>query len=366
MAKESTKHYLERVYEKSFDEDIFSNAAQVAFYFLLALFPLLIFLISIFGIVLGQNNEIRQELFGYLGRVMPSSAYDLVNKTMDEVIKESSGSKITFGLLATLYSASVGIDSVRIALNGLYTLPEERSWWKRKLMSLAMTIGLGLIVFLALGVVFYGNQLVSFLIGQTGLDISSPLILQIPAIVIVLLLLFATLYAVYYFVPNHKDYGKKWITPGAVIALALWLLVSKGFSLYLQYFDTYARTYGSLGAMIVLMLWLYLTALVILAGGVFNAVLDEFARGQYDKLDPCEKEMLKHPHEHDSNDDDKGESEKDNNNGNAEIIISDSANSRKAAAANEPELEPKKTTLKVIVGAVIAGVIEIFSFKNKR
>ncbi|MGI9034471.1 MAG: YihY/virulence factor BrkB family protein [Pyrinomonadaceae bacterium] len=283
MTSEKLKRFFVRIYEKAFDEDVFSSSAQVAFYFLFALFPLLLFLINIFGLVLGKSNDMRLELFGYLRQVMPASAFDLVSKTLDEVVKGSSGGKLTLGILITLYSASAGIDSLRIALNAVYKLKEEREWWKRKLMSLVLTLAFGVLIFVALGIIFYGSQFVNLILGRLGLPISSPILLKLLAFVIALGVLMLTFAMLYYYVPNHKEPRWQWITPGSIVTIALWYLLSKGFGLYLHYFDSYAKTYGSLGAMIILMLWLYLTALVILIGGTMNAVLDEFSRGKYKK-----------------------------------------------------------------------------------
>ena len=281
MTSEKLKRFFVRIYEKAFDEDVFSSSAQVAFYFLFALFPLLLFLVNIFGFVLGQSNEMRQELFSYLRQVMPASAFDLVQKTLEEVVKGSSGGKLTIGILITLYSASAGIDSLRIALNAVYKLKEERDWWKRKLTSLLLTIAFGVLIFVALGIIFYGSQFVNLILGRFGLPISSPFLLRILSLIIAVGVLLLTFAMLYYYVPDHKEPRWQWITPGTIITILLWYLLSKCFSLYLQYFDTYAKTYGSLGAIIILMLWLYLTALVILIGGTINAVLDEFSRGKY-------------------------------------------------------------------------------------
>ena len=294
MTSEKLKRFFVRIYEKAFDEDVFSSSAQVAFYFLFALFPLLLFLVNIFGFVLGQSNEMRQELFSYLRQVMPASAYDLVQKTLEEVVKGSSGGKLTIGILITLYSASAGIDSLRIALNAVYKLKEERDWWKRKLTSLLLTVAFGVLIFVALGIIFYGSQFVNLILGRFGLPISSPVLLKILSLVIAVIVLMLTFAILYYYVPNHKEPRWQWITPGSIVTILLWYLLSKCFSLYLQYFDTYAKTYGSLGAIIILMLWLYLTALVILIGGTINAVMDEFSRGKYkktiaDEIVPTEK-----------------------------------------------------------------------------
>src|SRR5215213_3546503 len=121
------KDFLKKVYDEAMAEDVISNAAQVAFYFIFALFPLLLFLLSLFGLVLGSAENMRQELFAYLGQVIPGSAVMLIEQTLTEVVQESSGGKLTFGFVLALWSASARIDSVRIVLNDIYDLKETRS-----------------------------------------------------------------------------------------------------------------------------------------------------------------------------------------------------------------------------------------------
>ncbi len=275
------KDFFLRLYTKAFDEeDLMSNAAQVAFYFAFALFPLLLFLLTLFGFVLESADDLRAEMFFYLRQVMPGSAFELVQNTLQEVTESSSGGKLTFGILAALWAASAGVDSTRTVLNGVYNLSETRAWWKTKLTSLAMTLGLGILVTVALGIVFYGGKFVTLILNTINLPIQSPAVLGVLQWIIVLTVLISIFALLYNFLPNHKTFKWVWVSPGAIISIALWLLLSYSFSLYLEYFNTYAKTYGSLGAMIILMLWLYLTALVILIGGAINAVLQEFTDPQ--------------------------------------------------------------------------------------
>jgi membrane protein len=271
------KDFAMRLYNKAFDEeDLLSNAAQVAYFFLFALFPLLLFLVSIFGIVLESAGDLKAEMFLYLRQAMPGSAYELVQKTIEEVTESSTGGKLTFGILIALYSASAGIDGIRTALNGIYNLTEDRPWWKTKLTSLLMTLGLGILITIALGVIFYGSKFVTLILDTINLPINSPIVLGILQGAIVLFVLIVIFALQYNYLPRHKKPKWVWVTPGTIIGIVLWLLLSYSFRLYLSYFNTYDKTYGSLGAVIILMLWLYLTALVILIGGAINAVLQEF------------------------------------------------------------------------------------------
>jgi membrane protein len=273
----SIKDFLYRLYDKGFnEEDLLSSAAQVAFFFVFALFPLLLFLVSLFGILLESTDDMRMELFFYLRQVLPGSATDLVQKTIDEVSESSSGGKLTFGIIAALYFASAGIDSTRIALNGVYNLTETRPWWKTKVLSIFLTLILAFLITIALGIIFYGGKFLILVLEWINLPVPSPMFLGVLQTIIVIIALVSTFALLYNYLPKHKKPSWVWVTPGAIIGIVLWVALSLGFRLYLNYFNTYDKTYGSLGAVIILMLWLYLTALVILLGGSINAVLQEY------------------------------------------------------------------------------------------
>ncbi len=267
------KIILTRLYDKFWEEDVLSSSAQVAFYLSFALFPLLLFLVNIFGLILGSASDLRGELFSYLRQIMPLAAYQLVQKTILEVSENSSGGKLTLGFLVALWSASAGVDSLRVALNHVYKIKETRSWWRTKTESLVLTLLLIFLLSFVLGIVFYGWKFLSILLELINLPIQSIVILSVIqwiSFVLVLLLTFGTIYN---FLPNLKDHKRNWITYGSVTAIILWLILTNGFRIYLNYFNNYDKTYGSLGAVIILMLWLYLTSLVILIGGALNSIL---------------------------------------------------------------------------------------------
>ena len=355
------KDFGKRLYDKAFnEEDLLSASAQVAYFFAFAMFPLLLFLVSLIGIVLENSDDLRSEMFLFLQQVMPGSAYDLVKTTVDEVTQNSSGGKLTFGLAAALYSASAGLDSIRIALNGVYNLTETRSWWKTKLLTLAMTLGLGVLVGIALAVVFYGGKFISLVLGSISLPIQSPIflgILQGVTILTVLIIVFALLYN---YLPKHKESKWVWVTPGAVIAILLWLAVSYAFKLYLGYFNTYDKTYGSLGAVIILMLWLYLTALAILFGGSTNAVLQEFTDPESAvarEKKAAAKEIIEDPHgDHSAIVEKIAGRPIETNAG----LKTDSGNNRNQTVLEKLEADDKpvdkKSVLKLIAGVVIGFV----------
>lgn len=275
------KEFGTSLYKKISDDDIIGNAAQVAFYFSFAIFPLLLFLMSLLGILLSDKEDLQNELFLILGQVMPASAFQLVRDTLDEVTASSSGGKLSLGILITLWSASAGIDNMRGTLNEVYNLSETRSWFRAKLTSLLLTLGLGVLILLTLSSIVYGSQ---FLASVTPID--SPYILEALEWVAILALILLAFALLYNFAPNHDAFQWKWLSPGAVIGVVLWVILTGAFRLYLRYFDSYAATYGSLGAVIILMLWLYLTAFVILIGGAINAIFDEKAGVKKEARDP--------------------------------------------------------------------------------
>lgn len=275
---QNIKEFFTRLYDKAFDKDIFNSSAQVAFYFTFALFPLFLFLVSLFGLILGSAEDLRGELFYYIRQVMPPSSYTLVKDTIMEVTKNSTGGKITMGILIALWSASAGFDSLRTALNLVYNLNERRAWWKTKLQSLLFTLIITLLTIIALAIVFYGWKFISFSLSAMGLPVPSQFFLILIQWIAILILLLSVFGIIYNFAPSHHPFKLIWITPGAITGIVLWLLLSFAFRTYLQYYNTYNRLYGSLGAVIILMLWLYLTALVILIGGVINSVLQEMSQ----------------------------------------------------------------------------------------
>ena len=268
--------FFEELYEKFFETDVMSASAQVAFYFSFAFFPLLLFIVTLFGMILESTDELRVELYSYLGQIMPPSAYQLVRTTMDEIIDTSSGSKLTLGILITLWSASAGVESLRIALNRVYELRETRSWWNTKLHALVLTFLFILLLAIGLAAITAGWSLVKVSLASMGFEPSPWVVtvVQWAAIVVVMILSTAVVYS---WLPCFKKFHWVWISPGSVTAILVWILFGTLFRLYLQYFNTYNKAYGSLGAVIILMLWMYITGLALLLGGAINSVLTEMS-----------------------------------------------------------------------------------------
>lgn len=276
------RELAKRVWAEVQQDNVFGRAAELSYYFLLALFPFLIFLTSVIGLVLGSGTGTRHTFFQYLARIMPPSAFQLIDNTMYEVSESSGGGKLSFGILAALWAASNGLGAITESLNTAYDLKESRPWWKQRLTAIGLTVALSILIIGALILVVAGGRIAEWLAAHYGLGPVFPIgwkIIQWPVVLACMTFAFAL---IYYLAPDFREQAWQWLTPGAVIGVALWLLVSLAFRIYLHYFNSYSATYGSLGAVIILMLWLYLTGAAVLIGGEVNSEIENAAAKQGD------------------------------------------------------------------------------------
>lgn len=271
--KSSWPAFLTNIWNRINDHNVLGRAAQLSYYFLLALFPLLIFLVTLLGYFAGSGSELRDSLITYLGSVMPSSAVTLVHVTLDEVTASKGGGKLSFSLLAALWVASSGIGAISDTLNSAYNLRETRAWWKVRLISVALTVALAVLILTALSIVFYGGRVGDLIANGVGLGDAFTFTWRILQYPIMLVFVYLTFEIIYLFAPDHKVRSWRWFSLGTLIAMVLWLLISFGFRIYLHFFNSYSVTYGSLGALIVLMLWFYMTGIAVLVGGEINSEL---------------------------------------------------------------------------------------------
>ena len=273
----SWKELAKRVWNEANKDEIWGRAAQLSYYFLLALFPLLLVLMAIFGIFADKGTELRQNLISYLTQVMPASAGELVQKTVDEVSNSAGAGKISAGLVATLWAASNGMGAISETLNIAYNIKESRPWWKTRLVAINLTIALSLLIVTALVLLLYGSEIADAIAAWAGLGGVFTVTWKIAQWPIVLFFMLLSFNLIYYFAPDLKEQKWNWITPGAAVGVALWLLVSFAFKSYLKYFNSYSATYGSLGALIIMMLWFYFTGMAILFGGEVNSEIEDAA-----------------------------------------------------------------------------------------
>jgi membrane protein len=260
---------LRRTWEEIRADDVFGRSAQLAYYFFLALFPFLISVISTLSIF-GLADRGRAFLFALLARFLPGMAFELIVKTFNEIIASSGPLKMSLGILASLWSASLGMSATMDTLNATYKVKETRSILRQYLTAFSLTMATGALVVVSTSALIIGDDVVQILKAPRVVGFAW-YIVKWPVTLGLLLFLFAS---IYYFAPDLKIKQWHWITPGALAGVTLLLAVSGALKLYLRFAGSYTSTYGSLGGVIVLLLFFYLGGIAVLAGGALNGVLE--------------------------------------------------------------------------------------------
>jgi len=260
-----------RVYREANQDDVLGHAAQLSYYFLFALFPLLIVLSTLLGYFFASEGDLYSRLMAYLQRVMPGPAFEVMRGAIRDLTSGASGTKLSLGLLVAIWSASAGLNALIKGLNLAYDVRELRPWYRRRWVALNMTLALAVLVTSALIMLVWGDNIGSWLAARWSLGEWFRLGWSLAQWALVIGLVLLALNLLYVFGPNLREHRFVAFLPGSIVALALWLLASVGFKAYLEHFGSYAKTYGSLGAIIALLILLYLTALAILIGGEVNS-----------------------------------------------------------------------------------------------
>lgn len=257
--------------------DVTGLASQLAFFFLLSLFPLLIFIFTL----LPYLNLDQAEIFIFIRDYAPESVAILLEETVGEVLNKRNGGLLSFGIIATVWSASKGMNALTKALNLSYFKEESRSFIVTRGMSVIFTVMLIAVVVVALVLPVFGEQIGIFAFSYLGLEegflkLWSNLRWFLPPI-----LIYTVFSLIYWLVPSVKLQYRSVIL-GSVIVTIGWIVTSLGFSFYVGNYGSYSNTYGSIGAIIVLMMWLYLSGIILMIGGQINAVMNE--RNQVETL----------------------------------------------------------------------------------
>ncbi len=263
---------------QDFSKDkMLTHAAALAYHVLFAIFPFTVFLIALLGFL--NLSDFFDWLLEQARTVVPQNAMGQVQDVIDEIREQGQGGLVSFGIIVALWSASAGVRATIDALNVAYDVQETRPAWKLYPLSIIYTLGLAVMLVAAAAFMLVGPQFIEWLAGQIGLGTIFATLwawLRLPIAVVLLMVAVAV---VYYVGPN-VDQPFRFITPGSVLAVIVWVAASLGFSYYVSSFANYSATYGSLGAVIVLLLFFYISAAVLLLGAEVNAVIEHSAREQ--------------------------------------------------------------------------------------
>ncbi len=262
---------LKRVARQTVDNNIELVSAGVGFYGLLALFPAIAALISIFGLI--ADPSIVEQQFENIGSVMPKAVSAMILTQMQQVASGSTGALglgLAGAILVSLWSATRGTLSLITALNIAYDEHEQRGFFKLNLVALGGTLFLVLLVVIAVAAVVALPIVLGF-VGLGGLAAALLRWVRWPLLAAVVLFALAV---VYRYGPCRRNARWAWVSWGSVIAMLLWLCASLLFSFYVTHFASYNATYGSIGAVIITLMWLFISAFVVLLGAEFNAELE--------------------------------------------------------------------------------------------
>lgn len=250
------------------------RASELAFDFLFALFPLILFMLALFGLFAARSTELQLDFLSFFSDFLPRTAFELLEKTTGELAGSAGGGKLTVGILMAVWFASGGVSSMISALNLAYRADETRSWIRVRLLAIALTLVISILLLAALVLMLVSSHFVDRIAAYFGFQ---PLVSSVwktaqwPAAVIFVLISYSL---VYYFGPNLRKRRWHWITPGSAFGVLAWVLGSIGFRIYLHFFNSYGATYGSLGAVMILLAWLYIVGLAFLIGGEINAEIE--------------------------------------------------------------------------------------------
>jgi len=251
------------------DADVMGLSAQLAYFFLLSVFPFLLFLVTLLGFLPMDD----QAFLGYIGAFMPDQVLEMVETNLTDIVNNRSGGLLSVSILGTLWSASNGVNAITKSFNKAYRVDESRSFILNRLIALGLMIVIVLMIVFALVLTVFGRVIGEQIFQFIGLDeyLNAWNIIRWVATSLTFLLALLLLYKI---APNEKVKIRHAIW-GAVFAVVFWQLTSLGFSYYVDTLGNYSATYGSLGTVIVLMIWFYLFGIIITTGGVINAYIKE-------------------------------------------------------------------------------------------
>jgi membrane protein len=292
LDKSSWSGVLKRTIREFKEDELVDRAAALTYYGVLAIFPAMLALVSILGLV---GRSATQPLLDNLGKVAPGPAKDIFTTAIGNLQKSQGAGGILFivGLALALWSASGYVAAFMRASNAIYEIEEGRPIWKKAPVRLGVTLVLVvLLAITALAVVLTGGlaKQAGNLLGIGDSAVTVWEIAKWPVLLLIVSLMFAILY---WASPNVKQPGFRWFTPGGILAVIVWIIASAAFAFYVANFGSYNKTYGALGGVIIFLVWLWLSNIAVLLGAEFNAELE---RGrQIEAGHPVDKEPFLEP-----------------------------------------------------------------------
>ncbi|MFD0828447.1 YihY/virulence factor BrkB family protein [Neobacillus sp. M.A.Huq-85] len=252
------------------EDDLNGLSAQLAYFFLLSLFPLLIVLFTLLPYIPIPH----QDVLGFIRGFAPAETMDLIEKNVKYVMNHRNGGLLSFGIIGTIWSASNGINAVVRAFNKAYNVKENRSFIVARGVAILLTLGMIIVFILAIILPVFGREIGVFLFSKVGFSDEFGKIWDALSYLVSAIILFLIFTGLYWIAPNVKLRCRS-AFPGAAFSTIGWIVTSMGLRFYVGNFSNFSLTYGSIGAIIVLMIWLYLSAFIIVLGGEINAFYSE-------------------------------------------------------------------------------------------
>ncbi|MCR3748763.1 membrane protein [Lentzea californiensis] len=276
---------LKRTVKEFNDDNLTDWAAALTYYAVLSLFPGIIVLTSALALM---GDTTTQELMKYVDQVAPGQAGDVVKSSIEELQKSQNAASLLgiVGLLTALWTASGYLGAFMRACNAVYDVEEGRPFWKLVPLRLALTLGSVVLVSLTLGALVLTGGVADAIGNAIGLGDTVVTVWDIAKWPVILLLVSLAFAILYWAAPNVRQPGFRWISPGSLLAIALWALATVGFAIYVANFASYNKTYGSLGGVIVFLVWLWISNIAVLLGAEFDAELERGRRLAQGEEDP--------------------------------------------------------------------------------
>lgn len=274
----SWRELARRTCRKSWDDEVFGQAARLSFYYFLAMFPTLLLLLIVLDKFAGTGSELRSTLLDSFRQILSYKASALMATTISELnAKTVVGAGAILAGLSAIWAALNGTWAMMTGLNRAYEVKEERPWWKVWAIAFGLTILLGVMGLIALVAILYGGRGGDIIGRHFGLSAHLELLWRIIRWLVIVILLLFSCALLYRFGPNLKDRRWQWSSPGAVVAVALWFISTVLLRVYQDHFSSSQRIYGGLNAVVTLLFWLYLTGAALFIGGETNSAIEKAA-----------------------------------------------------------------------------------------